>query len=253
MAKRKKILITGAAGLVGSALRKHLRDRYDFRLLFHHTIPEVEPEDEVVVSELADFECMVEIGEGVDVIAHLGIAKPGPSAPRSRYNQMVLETDIGGTYNIFESARINRVPTVIYASSNSATAGYERDGIFTTPDMPVRPGNMYGVSKAFGEALGRHYHEVYGMSAYCIRIGNFPNTDEVNQEYEPGMNRWLSARDMAELTACCIEAPHPQFGIFYGVSKGAERKWDISNAKELVGWEPQDSGISQEPANGRGR
>jgi len=247
MAKRKKILITGAAGLVGSALRRYLRGRYDFRLLFHHSIPEVELEDEVVVSELANFECMVEIGQGVDAIAHLGIAKPGPGAPRSRYDRMILETDIGGTYNIFESARINQVPTVIYASSNSATSGYERDGIYNTPDMPVRPGSMYGVSKVFAEALARHYHEAHGISAYCIRIGNFPNTDEVNQDYEPGMNRWLSARDMAELTACCMEAPHPQFGIFYGVSKGAEKKWDISNARELVGWEPRDSGIRQAP------
>ena len=73
-------------------------------------------------------------------------------------------------------------------------------------------------------------------------ICNFPNTDVVNGEYEPGMSRWLSARDMAELTACCLEAPHPQFGVFYGVSKGAENKFDISNAKKMVGWEPQDRG-----------
>ena len=77
---------------------------------------------------------------------------------------------------------------------------------------------------------------------YCGRIANFPNPDAVNREYEPGMNRWFSARDMAELTACCIEAPQPQFGIFYGASLGGELKWDMSNARELVGWEPCDRG-----------
>ena len=79
-------------------------------------------------------------------------------------------------------------------------------------------------------------------AVYCVRIANFPNTDVSNTKFEPGMNRWLSSRDMAELTACCLEAPDPQFGIFYGVSKGADKKWDLANAKELVGWEPQDRG-----------
>ena len=243
MAKRKKLFITGAAGLVGSALRRYLRERYDFRLLFHSKIPEVEPGDEVVVSDLSNFENMVEACDGVDAIAHLGIAVPGRGAPRTLYNQMIMETNIKGTYNIFEAARINKVSKVIFASTNHVTGFYERENVYTTPNMPVRPDSMYGISKAFGEAMGRHYHDEYGMSVYCIRIANFPNTDEVNTDYEPGLNRWLSARDMSELTACCIEAPHPQFGIFYGVSKGGEKKWDISNAKELVGWEPQDNGI----------
>ncbi|MEE2710099.1 MAG: NAD(P)-dependent oxidoreductase [Gemmatimonadota bacterium] len=244
MSDRKKILITGAAGMVGSALRKYLRGRYDMRLLFHSTVPDVEPEDQVIVSDLANFEGMVEAGAGMNALVHLGIASNKAGYPRSRYNHMIMETNIQGTYNIFESARINNVPCVIFASSNAVTGMYEQEGIYTTPDMMPRPRDFYGVSKAFGEALGRHYHDLFGMSVYCIRICNFPNTNEVNHEFEPGMNRWLSARDMAELTACCLEAPNPQFGVFYGVSKGAEEKWDISNAKELVGWEPKDKGAS---------
>ena len=243
MPQRKKILITGAAGLVGSALRRYLHGRYDLRLLFHSKVPEVEPEDEVIVSDLGDFEQMVEAAAGVDAIAHLGIATTKGAYPRSRYNQMILETNVTGTYNIFESARINKVPTVVFASSNAVTGLNETDGILCTPDMMPRPRDFYGVSKAFGEACGRHYHDLFGMSVYCIRICNFPNTDEVGTEFEPGMSRWLSARDMAELTACCIEAAqHPQFGIIYGVSQGGEKKFDISNARELVGWEPQDRG-----------
>jgi nucleoside-diphosphate-sugar epimerase len=243
MSTRKKLFITGAAGLVGSALRRYLRDRYDMRLMFHRTIPDdLAPDNEIVVSDLSNFEGMVEAGAGVDVIIHLGIAKAKQGFPRSRYNQMIMDTNIQGTYNIFESARINKVPKVIFASSNAVTGMYEQEGVKTTWDMPPRPRDFYGVSKVFGEALGRHYHDMHGLSVFCIRICNFPNTDEINRAYEPGMNRWLSARDMAELTACCIEAPDPQFGIFYGVSGGAGEKWDISNAKEQVGWEPMDSG-----------
>lgn len=239
---RKKLLVTGAAGLVGTGIRRYLRDRYSFRLLFHNTVPQVDPEDQIVLSDLADFECMVEAGAGVDAIVHLGIANNRRGYPRARYTRMIMDTNIRGTYNIFESARINNVPRIVFASTNHVTGYYEKEGQISRPEAPVRPDSMYGVSKAFGEALGRYYHEAYGMSVYCIRIANFPNTDQPNREYEPGMNRWLSSRDMAELTACCLEAPHPQFGIFYAVSRGGELKFDLSNARELVGWVPQDQG-----------
>lgn len=239
---RKKLFITGAAGNVGTGLRRHLRGRYDFRLMFHSTVPEVEKEDEVVVSDLADFEQMVEAGAGVDAIVHLGIAASRRGYPRSRYHQMIMETNIRGTYNIFESARINQVPTVIFASTNHVSGFYEKEGVYQTADMPVRPDSMYGVSKAYGEALGRFYHDAHGMSVYCLRIANYPDTEEVNREYEPGMNRWLSARDMAEMVDCCMKAPHPQFGVFFGVSQGADLKWDLTNARELIGWEPRDRG-----------
>ncbi|MEW6755169.1 MAG: NAD(P)-dependent oxidoreductase [Candidatus Latescibacterota bacterium] len=241
---RKKVFITGAAGRVGSALRRYLRDRYDVRLLFHSSIPQVEPGDEVVVSDLADFESMVEASAGVDAVVHLGIATGRRGCTRARYNAMIMETNIRGTYNVFESARINKVPRVVFASTNHVTGYYEREGAVSRPELPVRPDSMYGVSKAFGEALGRYYHEAFGMSVYCLRIANFPNTDQVNHPYEPGMNRWLSARDMAELTTCCLEAPHPRFGIFYAASLGGEKKWDLANARELVGWEPRDRGAS---------
>ncbi len=239
---RKKLFITGAAGSVGSGLRRHLRDRYDFRLMFHSTIPEVDAEDEVVVSDLADFEQMVEAGVGVDAIVHLGIASSGRGFPRSRYNQRIMDTNIRGTYNVFESARINGVPRVIFASTNHVSGFYEKEGVYQTPDMPVRPDSMYGVSKAFGEALGRFYHDAHGMSVYCLRIANYPGTEEVNREFEPGMNRWFSPRDMAEMVHCCMAAPHPQFGVFFGVSLGADKKFDLTNARELIGWEPQDRG-----------
>ena len=109
MGKRKKLLITGAAGQVGKALRRYLGDRYDFRLLCYPDIPEVEPEDEALRVDLADYGSMGEVGVGIDAIVHLGIATPPRGRMRSQYDRMVLETNIGGTYNVFESARINGI------------------------------------------------------------------------------------------------------------------------------------------------
>ncbi len=238
----KKLLITGAAGLVGSALRRYLRGRYALRLLFHQNIPEVEPGDEVVVTDLADFSSVLEATVGVDAIAHLAIATARRGTTRARYDQLIMQTNVQGTYNVFEAARINRVPTVVFASTNHVTGFYEREGAVSRPELPVRPDSFYGVSKAFGEALGRFYHDAHGMSVYCLRIANFPNTDEVNHPYPAGENRWLSARDVAELTARCIEAPEPGFGIIYAASLGGERKWDLRSGRDLVGWEPQDRG-----------
>jgi nucleoside-diphosphate-sugar epimerase len=240
---KKKLLLTGASGVIGSALRHHLNGRYDLRLHFLGDGLVAAPEDEIVISDLADLNSLVEAGSGVDAIVHLGGVAPNRGHTQTHYDQMILKTNITGTYNIFEAARINKVRTVVFASSNGVTGMYEKEGVHTTPEMLARPRDFNGVSKVFGEAMGRHYHDLYNMSVYCIRICDFEDTEEVNRDYMPGTSRWLSPRDMAELTACCLEAPHPQFGIFYGVSRGAEMKWDISNARKLVGWEPLDRGL----------
>ena len=246
MQNRPRILITGAAGLVGSALRRHLRDRYEFRLLFHRNVPKVDPMDQVVVADVANLECMIEAGEGVDAIVHLGIAVAGRGTPRTLYNQMIFDTNLKGTYNVFESARINKVSKVLFASTNHVTGFYEKEASISSSDLPVRPDSMYGVSKAYGEAMGRYYFDQYGISCYCLRIANFPNTDEVDREYKAGENRWLSSRDMAELANCCLQDEKSQFAIIYGASLGGERKWDLSSGKDLVGWEPQDRGADSQ-------
>lgn len=246
MCKRKKLFITGAAGRVGTALRKHLRDHCDLRLLFHSTIPDdVGPEDEVVVSDVASYAAMLEATEGVDTIVHLALARGWRGMPKAQRAQRTFNVDVMGTYFIFEAARINGITTVVYASTNHVTGINEKKGIRSQPDMPVRPDSLYGAGKAFGEALGRYYVDVHGLRVFCLRIANFNGRDEPGRYYEPGYSRWLSARDLAQLTWRCIEAENLNWGIFYGVSGGAEEKWDISNARVLLGYEPEDDGSAE--------
>jgi uronate dehydrogenase len=250
VSKRKKLFITGAAGRVGTALRKQLRGRYDLRLLFHSAIPDdVRSDDEVVISNVADVAAMVEATEGVDVIVHLAWSQSRNVArlPGAQMAQMAFDVDMKGTYNIFEAARINAVPTVIFASTNHVTGMYEREGIRVHPDMPVRPDGLYGAGKAFGEALGRYYADCHGLRVFCLRIANFNGTEEPGRHYDPGRSRWLSPRDLAQLTRRCIEVENLNWGIFYGVSRGAQEKWDLSNATALLGYEPQDDGSATGP------
>ena len=108
-----------------------------------------------------------------------------------------------------------------------------------TVDMPIRPDGPYGIGKAFGEAAGRYYSDHFGLSVICLRIGT------LNREGKPLVPRQfatlLSHRDLVQLVHRSIDAPDSlRFAIFYGVSNNTWRFWDISNSREIIGYEPED-------------
>ncbi len=240
--RKKRIFLTGAAGSLGTSIRNRLRERYRFRLLLHSKVPDdVHPDDQVVVGSVADGAAMVEAAAGVDAIVHLAIRRWGGMTPED-VAKATLDVDIPGVYNILEAARINEVPAVVFASTNHVTGLYEREGLVSTPESPVRPDGVYGAGKAFGEALGRFYSDRHGVRVICLRVANFNGEDVPGQRYEPGCSRWLSPRDLAQLVRRSIESSHVPFGIFYGVSAGCEKKWDLTNAREMLGYTPEDDG-----------
>jgi len=165
MEERKKVLITGAAGRIGSSLRVLMKDRYRLRLMFHSKVLPVEEDEEVVIGDLCDFEEMSEACEGVDAVVHMGGLAGGGDFPGR-----LVPVNIVGTYNVFEAARQQGVHKVVFASTNHVTGMYEKEAVYTTPDMPVRPDSTYGVSKAAGAALARYYVDAFGMSIHCLRI-----------------------------------------------------------------------------------
>ena len=233
---RKKVLITGAAGRIGSVLRDGLKHRYDVRLLYNRTVLPAGPGEEVVVGSLTDQEKMIEAVDGVDAVAHMA-AIPTGAAPFDD----VLEANIRGTYHIYEACRITGVGRVVYASTNHVTGYYEKKGIYTTPDMPVRPDSHYGVSKAFGEAAGRYYSDAFGLSVICIRIGSFQPGESIRKRKNDRiLSSWLSYRDTVQLVWRGIEADAVKFGIYYGISNNTRAYWDIQNAREELGYDPQD-------------
>ena len=231
----QKVLITGAAGRIGRTLRAGLKDRCDLRLMDRKPIDEAEVDD-VHVGDVADVEWMAAVCQGVDAVVHLA-GDPSTGAPW----ESVLEVNIKGTYGAYEGARRAGAQRLVFASSNHATGFYEQEGVYTTPEMPVRPDSLYGVSKSFGEDLARFYVDQYGMKAYCLRIGSFqPDSAVENRQSDRILSTWLSYRDTVQLVWRCLQVESVDFGIYYGISDNERAYWDTENARRDLGYAPED-------------
>jgi nucleoside-diphosphate-sugar epimerase len=152
----------------------------------------------------------------------------------------VRDDNITGTYHIYVAAKAAGVRRVIYASSIHAVSGYPSDVQVKTSE-PVNPGDLYGVSKCFGEALARYMAEQEGISSICLRIGAFQPAEAARSPEGVGMlDAWVSRRDLNQLIEKCIDAEKIQFAIFHGLSNNRFKRLDISDARALVGYDPQD-------------
>jgi len=185
---------------------------------------------------VADVEWMAAVCQGVDAVVHLA-GDPSTGAPW----ESVLEVNIKGTYGAYEGARRAGAQRLVFASSNHATGFYEQEGVYTTPEMPVRPDSLYGVSKSFGEDLARFYVDQHGMKAYCLRIGSFqPDSAVENRQSDRILSTWLSYRDTVQLVWRCLQVESVDFGIYYGISGNERAYWDTENARRDLGYAPED-------------
>ena len=234
---RKKILITGAAGEIGRVLAEGLRQDYDLRLLYHKTVLPAVENEEIFVGSINNMEGMIKATAGIDTVVHMA----GNPEDKADFKE-VMGVNIKGTYTTFEAAKRSGVNQIVFASTNHVTGYYEIEGVYTTPDMPVRPDGYYGVSKVFGEALGRYYADAFGISVICLRIGTCRSEHAViNRKNDRILSTWLSLRDTVHLAKRSIEAESIKFGIYYGISNNARAYWDIQNAREELGYDPQDN------------
>jgi uronate dehydrogenase len=226
----KHILITGAAGLIGNALRQALRGAYPLlRLTDIRPLAAARPGEECVRADLHDFAAVAATMHGIDCVVHLG------GVPREGPWEVVLDANIAGTYNVFEAARMAGVRRVVFASSNHVVGFYRADSIVGT-DEPPRPDSRYAVSKVFGEALGRLYADKHGMSVACLRIGSFRERPQDERQ----LATWVSPRDMAQLVRCAIDAASYDFIVLYGISANTRSRWENSAAAG-IGYQPQDN------------
>jgi uronate dehydrogenase len=226
----KRVLITGAAGAIGKVLRAAYHGKYQLLLSDIAPLGEAAPGEELVSADLTDFAACERMMQGVDCVVHLG----GVAVEDAW--EKILPANIVGCYNVFEAARRAGVKRVIFASSNHAI-GFHRRERFIDNTVQPRPDTRYGVSKVFGEALGRLYADKHGLSVACLRIGTFRNPDRPDNARQ--LLTWISHRDMVQLVERCIDHPDYHFAVVYGVSNNLRNRWDNTNAK-FLGYKPVD-------------
>lgn len=228
----QRILITGAAGQIGRALRTGLRGAFPLiRLLDVAPLGDAGAGEEILAADIRDIAALERATAGIDCVVHLA----GQST-EAEWDK-VLPLNIEGCYNVFEAARRSGVKRVVFASSNHAVGFHRRERFIDNQVLP-RPDTRYGVSKVFGEALGRLYADKYGLSVACLRIGTFIEPDRPKDARQ--LLTWISHRDMVQLVRRCIDYPHYHFVVVYGVSNNLRSRWDNSNAK-FLGYRPEDN------------
>jgi uronate dehydrogenase len=241
------VVITGAAGTIGTVLRAELADSYAVRTIDQLPGPGID-----VAADARRSGRLARLIGRADAVVELA-ANSSVSTSWVR----VLRNNLAATVGTLEAARQAGVPRVVVASSNHVTGIYERDepyasilagryeglepGLFPRigADSPPRPDSFYAVGKCGAEAAGRYYAEQHGLSVICLRIGT------VNRENRPRNPRefatLLTHRDLAQLVRRCLEAPLDlRFRVFYGVSRNTWRIWDIDDAASTIGYEPLD-------------
>ncbi len=227
------MLITGAAGRIGTALRAIWGDRYRYRL---HDQRAIEGEKEMIVGDLCDFEQIKKACEGVDTVVHLG-AYPN----EADFHSVLMKPNLEGCYNVFESARLAKVRRVIFASTVQ-TIGFWGGKRLVTGRMVPRPISVYAATKIFGEAVGRFYSDKHGLSVVCVRIGWFTNNENFPKEFKKhgGFPIAVTARDLAQLIRLAIDAPDLKYEILNGASDNDDCPMDWFYAQRLLGYTPQD-------------
>jgi NAD(P)-dependent dehydrogenase (short-subunit alcohol dehydrogenase family) len=242
---RRRVLVTGAAGNIGAYFAEHSHQKYDLRLMVHQIDDRaiaLRAYGEVVPGELNDLDALKQLCQGVDTVVHLA-GDPSPSATWGS----LLESNIVGTYNAFVAAKVAGCRRVIYASSIHAVSGYPADVQVKTSE-PVNPGDLYGVTKCFGEALGRYMAEKEGLSVIALRIGAFePHEAARDQGSIDMLDAWVSQRDLNQLIERCIDVENISFAILHGLSDNRFKRLDISDARALVGYQPQDDLTEENP------
>jgi nucleoside-diphosphate-sugar epimerase len=238
-------------------LVERLSDRYELVLQSRRPIP-----GGSLTGDISSFETVRSIF--ADVAPHAVVHLAAAASVESPWPE-VLSSNIMGTYNVFEGARSAGVQLVVFASSNHVIGGYEIEGSpslyrFDDPRVynehsELRPDSLYGASKVFGEALGRYYSDRHGLRVVCLRIGSVVKDDDPAIAARSGsavwlglppdelllryQATWLSQRDCAELFACALESDI-SWAVAYGTSDNRRKIWDLTSARELLGYRPVD-------------
>jgi len=219
------VLLTGAAGRIGAALRTRLPE-YGWQVRGFDR----EPAPDSIIGDVTNPADLDAAFAGVAAVVHLA------GQPTEAPWPVLREANVDGLVQLFEAARRAGVRRVVFASSNHATGFTSRPAGGELPDdAPPRPDTLYGVTKVFGEALGRYYADRYGFEVACLRIGTFAERPRDRR----GLATWLSPDDATRLVDAALRAPDLGFAVLWGVSANTQRWWSLARGRAL-GYDAQD-------------
>jgi uronate dehydrogenase len=230
MSSADPVLITGAVGRVGGALRVGLAGRCPLRLFDIRAASDLRPGEEMICEDIGDLPALKAAAADCRAIVHLA----GLTVKMD--HEALLNVNLRGTYHALEAAVSAGCDRFVFASTNHVTGFYPVD-VPVTPDMPPRPDSLYGASKAYGEALGRFYHDRYGLGFAAIRIGSALPAPTVPRS----RHTWISDPDLAQLVWRCLSAPELGFLVVYGGSGNRQSYWVDAEQRRSIGYVPADS------------
>jgi NADP-dependent aldehyde dehydrogenase len=231
----ERILITGAAGRIGTALRPLLaRPGRVLRLLDVNPVDPGEEEAEIVTASFNDPAAIDAACKGVDAVVHLG-GKPGEGSWEE-----LAEVNVEGTRSVLEAVVRQGVPRIVLASSIHVAGFWTRDDVapdgFLPPDVAPRPDTLYGASKAAVEALGSLYHSRFGIDVSCLRFGAYRPEPVSTVD----LTVWISHADGARLVQACLTSPPPAaFRVLWGISANSRRWFSLAEGA-VIGYRPED-------------
>ena len=224
------VLITGAAGAIGTALRNGLRAGWQhLRLTDARPVKDLANNEQAVIADVGDRPAIERMMHGVKAVVHL-------TGVGGEYTlEDLFRVNVRGVFDVFECARLAGVERIIYASSNHAFGCYPIE-VPVDPTMPPRPDSLYGAFKVFGETMLREYFDRHGIGSVSMRIGTF-RTLPIDQR---SLATWLSPGDVARLVDASLRHPDPGCYVVNGYSNNTRLRIDPSGW-EFLGCQPQDN------------
>ncbi|MGA7327411.1 MAG: NAD(P)-dependent oxidoreductase [Rhodomicrobium sp.] len=227
----KPVLLTGASGALGRVLAKALAEEgWSLRLTDLVPFPDELPRGaSFTLADLSGGAAILQLAEGCGTILHFGgISVEHPF-------ETVIGPNIRGLYHAYEAARREKA-RMVFASSNHVVGFHERSEVLDV-GCDFRPDGYYGLSKAYGELMGRLYWHKHGVTSVFLRIGSCRSVPTDARM----LSTWLSYRDLISLversTLASVEGCVP----IWAASNNSRMTWWRDDAREKLGWEPQDS------------
>jgi len=233
MLTKKKVLVTGGTGTIGSHfVHKHFAD-YDITVVDLQTDQVSFPDDvRLIQADLMDYETCEALAHGIDVVIHLaGVIDETENDDALEINSRLIK-------NVFKATAVNKCRRLIFASSAQTIEHYPNE-LQIDKNRPVRPHNLYGVAKCLGEALGSYYADQHGISTVCLRIGAYLFPENHTEMNTRDLSAYLHPDDCNQLLVRCIETKCLHYEILNAISDNRYKRLDISETKEKVGYQPK--------------